>query len=126
MQLGHCSLSTYPSPSCCILHIPAACGLHLEHCVYVQKQNLELRSSEKIIVTWLFSYRKWTCGASQKCALGLINLIIPSKDFCTFKYILCAMYNIYYQKFYINSLFTCGALRWLIQHGWNHAFPSRV
>lgn len=114
MQLGPRSLSTYLSPSCRTLPISAACGLNLEHRVYIlflQKQSLELRGSEKIIVTWLFSCRKWTCIASQKWALGLINLIIPSKDFCTFKYILCAIYSIYYQKFYINSLLNMCCLK---------------
>lgn len=54
--------------------------------------------------------RKQACRASHKQTLGLINVIIPSKDLCAFKYILHVICCVYGEKFCINSLFKCVAL----------------
>lgn len=65
---------------------------------------MEAQGSEKKIVAWLCCGRKQAYRASHKQTLGLISVIIPSKDLCVFKYVLHVICCVYYEKFCILCL----------------------
>lgn len=100
--LGYCSLSRCPS---WILPAPLPVTQTRHHCVYAEKREMvEVQGSEQKTVAWLYCRRKQACRASHKQTLGLINVIIPSKDLCAFKYILHVICCVYGEKFCINSV----------------------